>query len=128
MSAMITRISEIVMVMATSRVRACPAVVQPLCRSVERGQEPVGRRPDDPVELGQGALLAVGVEGLLDEDGEVLPEAPQGGLERTLVVEQLPGGRCDALCLYFAINSPTVTLSLRNLSGSAPRPASVQND
>src|SRR2546428_3857276 len=43
MSAMTTRTSEIVIVMATSRVRACPPVVQPLCRSVERGQQTVDR-------------------------------------------------------------------------------------
>src|SRR2546426_11014588 len=44
MSATTTRMSEIVMVMPTSRVRACPAVVQPLCRSVERRQQAVDRR------------------------------------------------------------------------------------
>src|SRR5437773_9050787 len=44
MSATTTRMSEIVMVMTTSRVRACPAVVQPLCRSVERRQQTVDRR------------------------------------------------------------------------------------
>src|SRR5256886_5410498 len=43
MSATSTRMSEIVMGMATSRVRACPAVMQPLCRSVERRQQTVDR-------------------------------------------------------------------------------------
>jgi len=37
-------------------------------------------------------------------------------------------GRWTALRVYRSSNAPTVALSFRSFSGSAPRPASVQND
>src|SRR6267378_1390029 len=96
MSATSTRMSEIVMGIATSRVRACPAVMQPLCRSVERRQQTVDRgqprmkdarhHSESDAEVALRAEMDSG-----DDHGAVLADEPideRHRIDRVLVAKE----------------------------------------